>query len=84
MPQSKQRLYRIAFAHQGQVYEINSRAISHGAKPSFVEDCKLVFGEKTTVEVDNSDAKLTPEFYGVCRFYMPLHQLSHIAYTSKQ
>lgn len=81
---SKQRLYRISFQSQGQVYEIYARHVSHGGMMGFVEVEKLVFGEKSTVVLDPSEEKLKTEFANVERFYVPLHAVIRIDEVSKQ
>jgi hypothetical protein len=81
---SKQRLYRIQFSNQGQVYEIYARNVSHGGIMGFVEVEKLVFGEKSSVVLDPSEEKLKNEFANVERFYVPLHAVIRIDEVSKQ
>jgi hypothetical protein len=81
---SSQRLYRVTFLNQGQVYEIYARGVSHGSMMGFVEIEKLVFGEKTTVLVDPSEEKLKTEFENVERTYVPLHAIVRIDQVSKQ
>jgi len=80
---TKQRLYRISFHNQGQVFEVYARQVSHGGMPGFVEVEKLVFGEKTTIVVDPSEEKLKTEFENVERFYVPLHAVIRIDEVSK-
>lgn len=80
---SKQRLYRISFTSQGQVYEVYAKQVSHGGMMGFVEVEKLVFGEKSTVVVDPSEEKLKTEFANVERFYVPLHAVIRIDEVSK-
>lgn len=84
MPHAKQRLYRVSFTNQGQVYEVYAREVSHGAMLGFVEVGKLVFGEQTTVVVDTSEEKLKQEFANVERFYVPVHAVIRIDEVSKQ
>ncbi len=81
---AKQRLYRVTFMNQGQVYEIYAREVSHGGMLGFVEIGKLVFGEKTTVVVDTSEEKLKDEFADVERFYVPVHAVVRIDEVSKR
>ena len=81
---AKQRLYRISFRNQSQVYEMYAREVSHGSMMGFVEIGKLVFGEKSTVLVDTSEEKLKQEFDGVERFYVPLHAVIRIDEVNKQ
>lgn len=82
---AKQRLYRVSFMNQGQVYEVYAREVSHGGGMlGFVEVGKLVFGEKTTLVVDTSEEKLKQEFADVERFYVPVHAVVRIDEVSKR
>ncbi|MDE0855638.1 MAG: DUF1820 family protein [Nevskia sp.] len=81
---STQRLYRVTFLNQGQVYEVYARKVSHGGMLGFVEIEKLVFGEKTTLLVDPSEEKLKTEFSNVERTYVPVHAIVRIDEVSKQ
>jgi len=80
---SKQRLYRVSFTSQGQVYEIYARAVSHGGLLGFVEVEQLVFGEKSTVVVDPGEEKLKTEFANVTRTYIPVHAVIRIDEVNK-
>ena len=79
-----QRLYRVTFLNQGQVYEVYARNVSHGGMVGFVEIEKLVFGEKTSLLVDPSEEKLKTEFANVERTYVPIHAIVRIDEVSKQ
>ena len=81
---TKQRLYRVQFNNQGQVYEVYAREVSHGAMLGFVEIGKLVFGERTTVVVDPGEEKLKTEFENVERFYVPVHAVIRIDEVNRQ
>ena len=80
---SKQRLYRVTFTNQGQVYEIYARAVSHGGLLGFVEVEQLVFGEKSSVVLDPGEEKLKTEFANVARSYIPVHAVIRIDEVSK-
>jgi len=80
---STQRLYRVSFHNQGQVYEIYVRAVSHGGMMGFVEIEKLVFGEKSTILVDPGEEKLKSEFANVVRTYVPVHAIIRIDQVDK-
>jgi hypothetical protein len=81
---STQRLYRVTFLNQGEVYEVYARKVSHGGMLGFIEIEKLVFGEKTTLLVDPSEEKLKTEFANVERTYVPVHAVVRIDEVSKQ
>jgi hypothetical protein len=80
---SKQRLYRVSFTNQGQVYEIYARQVSHGSLLGFVEVEQLVFGEKSTVVVDPGEEKLKTEFADVSRSFIPVHAVIRIDQVDK-
>jgi len=80
---SKQRLYRVSFTNQGQVYEIYARNVSHGSLLGFVEVEQLVFGEKSSVVVDPGEEKLKTEFAHVTRSYIPVHSVIRIDEVNK-
>ncbi len=80
---SKQRLYRVSFMNQGQVYEIYARNVSHGGLLGFVEVEQLVFGEKSSVVVDPSEEKLKTEFDSVVRSFIPVHAVIRIDEVGK-
>ncbi|MBL6750877.1 MAG: DUF1820 family protein [Nevskia sp.] len=81
---STQRLYRVTFLNQGQVYEVYARKVSHGGMVGFVEIEKLVFGEKTTLLVDPAEEKLKTEFADVERTYVPIHAVVRIDEVTKK
>lgn len=60
-----QRLYKVSFLSQGQVYEVYARKVVQGGLLGFVEVEGLVFGQKTRVVVDPSEERLQREFEGV-------------------
>lgn len=80
---SKQRLYRVTFTSQGQVYEIYARGVSHGSLLGFVEVEALVFGEKSSVVLDPGEEKLKTEFANVVRSFIPVHAVIRIDEVSK-
>ncbi len=80
---SSQRLYRVTFQNQGQVYEIYARAVSHGSMMGFVEVEKIVFGERSTILVDPGEEKLKAEFDNVERTYIPVHAVVRIDQVKK-
>ena len=79
-----QRLYKVIFFNQGQVYEVFARQISQGGLYGFVEVEELIFGERTQIVVDPSEERLQKEFEGVRRFYIPMHAVVRIDEVEKQ
>src|SRR5262245_32303817 len=80
---AKQRLYKVTFLNQGQVYEIYARALAQGNLLGFVQVEGLVFGEKTRVVVDPAEERLQREFEGVKRCFLPLHSIVRIDEVEK-
>ena len=80
---ASQRLYKIAFLNQGQVYEVYAKRVSQGGLLGFVEVEGLVFGQKTSVVVDPSEERLQREFEGVKRCYLPMHSVIRIDEVEK-
>jgi hypothetical protein len=80
---SNERIYKIVFVSQGQVYEIYARNVGHGDLFGFVEVEKLVFGERSSVVVDPSEEKIKTEFEGVTRTYLPMHSIVRIDEVEK-
>jgi hypothetical protein len=80
----KQRLFKILFMNQGQVFEIYAGQVRHGELFGFVEVEQLVFGERTTVVVDPAEEKIQAEFENVRRTFLPLHSIIRIDEVDKQ
>lgn len=79
-----EKLYKVIFMNQGQVYEVYARGVGHGSLFGFVEIEELVFGERTTVVVDPAEEKIKSEFQGVRRTYLPMHSVIRIDEVEKQ
>jgi hypothetical protein len=78
-----QRLFRVTFLNQGQVYEVYARRVSQGGLLGFVEVEGLVFGQKTRVVVDPAEERLQREFDGVKRCYLPMHSVVRVDEVEK-
>lgn len=81
---TQNRLYRVTFVNQGQIYEVYARGVSHGSLLGFLEIEQLVFGEKSAIVVDPSEEKLQQEFAGVERTYVPVHAVLRVDQVTKQ
>ncbi len=73
-----ERIYRIIFVNQGQIYEIYAHSVQQGGLMGFVEVEALSFGERTQVVVDPAEERLQSEFEGVKRTYIPMHSVVRI------
>jgi len=81
---ANQKLYKITFLNQGQVYEIYAKRVSQGGLLGFIEVEGLVFGQKTRVVVDPTEERLQREFEGVKRCYLPMHSVVRVDEVEKQ
>jgi hypothetical protein len=72
------------FVHQGKIYEVYARKVSHGSLFGFVEIEELVFGERSSVVLDPGEERIKSEFEGVKRSYLPMHSVLRIDEVRKQ
>jgi Uncharacterized protein conserved in bacteria len=79
-----QRIYKIIFFNQGQVYEIYAKSVSHSGLFGFIEVEQLTFGERSQVVVDPSEERLKNEFSGVKRTFIPMHAVVRIDEVEKE
>ena len=79
-----ERLYKVSFFNQGQVYEVYARQVSQDGLYGFIEIEDLVFGETTRIVVDPSEERLKREFEGVKRFHVPMHAIVRIDEVEKR
>ena len=75
---SKQRIYKVIFFSQGQVYEIYAHQVSQGSLFGFIEVEEMSFRERSKLVVDPSEERLAAEFEGVRRSYIPMHAIIRI------
>jgi hypothetical protein len=80
---TEERLYKVIFTNQGQVYEIYARQVSQGELFGFVEVEQLLFGERSKLIVDSSEERLKTEFAGVRRVFIPMHSVVRIDEVEK-
>ena len=81
---SKNRVFKIIFLSQGEVYEMFARNVSQGSWFGFVEIEGILFGERSQLVLDPSEEKLKHEFKGVDRFHVPMHAVLRIDEVEKQ
>ena len=79
-----ERIYKVIFANQGQVYEIYAKHVSQGDLFGFIEVEQLLFGERSQLIVDSSEERLKTEFSGVKRVFIPMHSVVRIDEVEKQ
>lgn len=78
-----ERIYKIIFFNQGEVYEIYGRQVSQGNLFGFVEIEELRFGRESQVVIDPTQERLEREFEGVRRTHVPLHAIVRIDEVEK-
>lgn len=79
-----QRIFKIVFYNQGEIYEIYAESVSQGSLFGFVEIEGLLFGERSQVVVDPSEERMKSEFKGVQRIHLPMHAVVRIDEVEKQ
>jgi hypothetical protein len=75
---NEEKIYRISFYNQGDIYELHAREIHQGNMYAFLEIEDIIFGERSTIVVDPTEEKLKLEFAGVKRTYIPLQAVIRI------
>ena len=78
------RIYKVIFFQQGQVYELYARGVSQGSLFGFVEVEEMVFGHRNQTVIDPSEEELEREFAGVKRTYIPMHAVLRIDEVEKE
>lgn len=81
---AEQRVYRVSFIQQGEVYEVYAKQVSQGSLFGFVELEGLLFGQRSDLLVDPSQEKLETEFKDVKRAYVPMHAILRIDEVEKE
>jgi len=73
-----EKVFRISFYNQGDIYELYAHEIHQGNMYAFLEVEGIIFGERSTIVVDPSEERLKTEFEGVSRTYIPLQAVIRI------
>ena len=77
-------IFKIMFVNQGKVYEVYARKVSQGRLFGFIEVEELVFGERSTVDLDPSEERIKSEFTGVKCTMLPMHSILRIDEVKKE
>ena len=80
---SDERVFKVLFQSQGQVYEVYATGVSHGSMLGFVEIEGLLFGTGGKLVVDPAEERLRAEFEGVRRTFLPMHSVIRIDEVEK-
>ncbi|MDF2181736.1 DUF1820 family protein [Neptuniibacter sp. CAU 1671] len=78
------RLYRILFVNQDQVYELYAKHVYQSDLWGFLEVEEFVFGSRSDLLVDPGEEKLKNQFAGVKRSYIPAHAVIRIDQVEKE
>ena len=73
-----EKIFRISFYNQGDIYELYAHEIHQGSMYAFLEIEGIIFGERSTIVVDPTEERLKTEFEGVSRTYIPLQAVIRI------
>ena len=73
-----EKIFRISFYNQGDIYELYAHEIHQGSMYAFLEIEGIIFGERSTIVVDPTEERLKTEFGGVSRTYIPLQAVIRI------
>jgi len=72
------RIYRVMFVNQDQVYELYVKHVYQSDMWGFLELEEFVFGNRSELLVDPGEEKLKAQFSGVKRSYIPMQAVIRI------
>ncbi len=75
---SSDKIFRIVFYNQGQVYEIHAHRVHQSELYPFIQVEDIIFGERSKVLIDPSEEKLKSEFSGVKRTHIPMQAVIRV------
>ncbi|MEN8205355.1 MAG: DUF1820 family protein [Pseudomonadota bacterium] len=73
-----EKIFRISFYNQSDIYELYAHEIHQGNMYAFLEIEGIIFGERSAIVVDPTEERLKSEFEGVSRTYIPLQAVIRI------
>jgi hypothetical protein len=80
---AKKKMYRVAFAHHGKVYELNCSSVVSSGLWGFVEISGLLFQDGDALVVDPTEEKLRAEFENTHVLHLPLHSVLRVEEVRK-
>ncbi len=81
----KQPIYRVIFMQHEKIYEVYARYLTEESLMGFIEIEELIFQDtKSELLIDPAEEKLSAEFKGVKRCYIPLHTILRIDEMAKE
>ncbi|WP_286236785.1 DUF1820 family protein [Neptuniibacter halophilus] len=72
------RIYRVIFVNQDQVFELYAKHVYQSDMWGFLEIEEFVFGNRSELLIDPGEEKLKNQFAGVKRSYIPSHAVIRI------
>ena len=75
---SSNKIYRILFFNQGNVYEIHAHKVQQSNLYAFIQVEDIIFGERSKVLIDPSEEKLKTEFGAVERTHIPMQAVIRV------
>lgn len=75
---SEERMYRVQFINQDQVYELYARHVYQSEMWGFIEVEEFVFGSRSELLVDPGEEKLKNQFGDVKRSFIPMQAIIRI------
>lgn len=78
MAKKDDRIYKVIFVNQDQVFELYAKHVYQSDMWGFLEIEELVFGNRSELVIDPGEEKLKTEFNGVKRSYIPSHAIVRI------
>jgi hypothetical protein len=75
---SGNKIFRIQFYNQGNVYEIHAHRVQQSDLYAFIQVQDIIFGERSKVLIDPSEEKLKTEFGGVECTHIPMQAVIRI------
>lgn len=84
MAKQDERIYRVMFVHQDQVYELFVKHVYQSDLWGFIELEGFVFGNRSELLVDPGEEKLKQQFAEVERSYVPMQAIIRIDQVKKE
>ncbi|WP_415904509.1 DUF1820 family protein [Neptuniibacter sp. QD48_55] len=78
MAKNNDRIYKVIFVNQDQVFELYAKHVYQSDMWGFLEIEELVFGNRSELVIDPGEEKLKTEFSGVKRSFIPSHAIVRI------
>ncbi len=81
---SDKLIYKVIFINHDEIYEVYAKSVYEGDMYGFLVVEDFIFGEKSAIVIDPGEEKLKAEFEGVCRTFIPMHEIVRIDQVQKR